>query len=90
MDISKILPHKEILASKVHDAWWKEKSIQGYHPPLECPLQINFSVVTEMLRQSKLCEKCHPDMYPYKQLPDNVREYDKVAVQTVLDAIKTL
>ena len=75
----------ELLASRVHDAWWEEKKNQGFHAPYECP-----SVKPGVLynKFEKLCDKCHTDMYPYEELPENIKEYDRVTVRTVLKAIK--
>ena len=72
----------EILASKVHDAWWKEKKSQGFHPPSEC---IDWSFGCDQFE--KICDFCHGDMYPYGELSDHVQEYDRVTVRTVLSAI---
>ena len=38
----------------------------------------------------KHCDKCHPDMYAYHHLPENIKEYDRVTVRAVLDAIEAL
>ncbi|MGE5423388.1 MAG: hypothetical protein ACM3QW_08995, partial [Ignavibacteriales bacterium] len=38
----------------------------------------------------KRCEKCHTDMYPYEELPENVKDYDRVTVKAVLQAIDKL
>jgi len=34
----------------------------------------------------KVCDKCHPDMYPYEELSEEVKEYDRVTVRAVLAA----
>jgi hypothetical protein len=36
----------------------------------------------------KKCEKCHTDLYPYSELPENIKEYDRVTVRAVLHAIE--
>ena len=74
----------EALSSAVHDAWWEEKKKQGFHAPAECPTLKDGDTYQ---RFTKLCDKCHPDMYPYGQLPNNVQEYDRVMVRTVLYAL---
>lgn len=71
----------EYLSSKVHDGWWAEKRSQGFHPPLNCP-------VGGGGKFEKRCEHCHPDMYPYDELPENVKEYDRVTVRAVLAALE--
>ena len=75
----------EQIASKVHDAWWDEKAKQGFHSPMNC----NEAAETRHPRV-KTCDKCHCDMYPYGDLPDNVKEYDRVMVRTVLAAMEEL
>ena len=69
----------ECLASKVHDAWWQEKASQGFHAPRDCDTWPG----TE-------CGQCHNDMIPYADLPDNVKNFDRVIAQTVLSAIEEL
>ena len=61
-----------------------EKKKQGFHAPLECE-----KYVQEVDNKfTKVCEKCHTDMYPYDELPENIKEYDRVTVRSVLNAIK--
>jgi len=43
----------------------------------------------EILREH-FCNKCHRDMIPYQELPEDIKDYDRVTVQTVLEAIRTL
>lgn len=74
----------EAIAAKVHDAWWEEKKAQEFHAPLQCPIP------GEKSKFVKACVKCHTDMYPYAELPDNVQEYDRVTVRTVLDSIAVI
>lgn len=68
----------EELASKVHDAWWETKKKQGFHAPADCAFG------------SVKCSKCHPDMIPYEKLSEEIKEYDRVTVRTVLDAIRNI
>jgi len=102
MNISKLEDNIEFLAAKVHDSWWEEKSKQGFHSPLECKssnkkhfynsdwkAQDRFYDHFEP-KYYEWCEKCHPNMYPYEELSENVKEYDRVTVETVLNAIKEL
>ena len=74
--------NKELIAAEVHNAWWEEKKRQGFHPPLECSQPI------DGLKFEPHCDKCHIDMYPYDELPENVKDYDRVTVQVVLNAIE--
>ena len=83
MDITEIEKHKELIASKVHDAWHEEKKAQGFHSPMDCPFSIKGKF-------EKGCAKCHTDMYPYDELPENIKEYDRVTVTAVLHAISKI
>ena len=74
----------EEIAGKVHDAWWITKASAGFHAPMNCPESPIFGYD----RQKKYCDRCHPDMVPYGILPDNIQEYDRVTVRTVLKAIE--
>lgn len=91
--------HKEEIAARVHDSWWREKENQGFHPPCECLSESAKDARDEDLRSfglhefpkfHKFCDKCHSDMYPYPELPENVKDYDRVTVSTVLAAISDL
>jgi len=89
----------EELSAKVHDAWWIEKKRQGFHAPMDC-----YSLVAKRARDQedasdghnefpkfhKFCDRCHPDMYPYNKLPENIKDYDRVTVKAVLSAIESL
>lgn len=75
----------EKLAEKVHNSWWYEKKKQGFHAPLDCEQWASTNN-----KFDKICPYCHSDMYPYEELPDNVKEYDRVTVRTVLSAIKDI
>ncbi len=87
MNIEGIVSRKEEIASKVHDAWWAEKKKQGFHPPIKCKKfkEVNLS---KPFKFAKCCKKCHSDMYSYEELPEHVKDYDRVTTQVVLDAIK--
>ncbi len=86
MKIEDIENSIEFLSEQVHDAWWAEKAKQGFHAPMSCPrrapMQLN-PFITH-------CDRCHTDMYPYEELPENIKEYDRVTVRTVLEAIRKL
>ena len=75
----------EELAAKVHNAWWDEKAEGGFHSPADCPHRNGRSNMF-----SKHCDNCHPAMYPYGQLPETVKDYDRVTVRTVLRALGEL
>ena len=62
--------YEEALSKKVHDAWMEEKANQGF-------------TYGETL---DLVNKKHPDMLPYEELPENVKEYDRATVRAVLKA----
>lgn len=81
----------EFISEKVHDSWWEEKKRQGFHTPVACGFanEGNKALVAAIgkdPRFHKYCDKCHTDMYPYAELPENVKEYDRVTVRAVLAA----
>ncbi len=84
----------EQLSEQVHNAWWREKEEQGFHAPIRCKHAKPDYVVGESEAREKAfnrhCDKCHTDMYPYKELPEHVKEYDRVTVRAVLSAIKRM
>jgi transcription initiation factor IIE alpha subunit len=86
MNIEKLYENLEIIAEEVHNSWWKEKKNQGFHAPEDC---WNFDKQIHS-KFSKQCATCHPDMYPYAELSENIKEYDRVTVRTVLNAISKL
>lgn len=71
----------EKLSEEVHNAWLGEKAKQGFHAPANC------TRVKEPQKFIKYCNYCHTDMYPYNELPDNIKEYDRVTVVAVLEAL---
>lgn len=82
----------EELSSKVHDSWWSEKLKQGFHAPLDCPekSQRNAQDEADYLKHhkwSKHCEWCHVDMYPYEELAEHTKEYDRATVRAVIKAL---
>ncbi|MHA1341447.1 MAG: RyR domain-containing protein [Promethearchaeota archaeon] len=78
------VPKKVIdgIAELVHDAWWQEKINQGYHHPSEKHKE------WDPHNPKKFCEKCHLDMIPYAELPDNEKIYDIIMVKTILAALR--
>ncbi|PGN53953.1 hypothetical protein CN978_30085 [Priestia megaterium] len=102
MDVRKLMENIEFLSEKVHKSWEEEKRSQGFHSPTECPSynRKSYSIAEWKEKESfdahfnakyyKWCEKCHQDLYPYEELDENIKEYDRVTVRTVLNAIKEL
>ena len=89
MDVSNLRNKIEFLSEQVHNAWWDEKKRQGFHAPIEHDATpLDQTVIVNLFE--KKCDKCHTDMYPYKMLPENIKDYDRVMVKTVLDAIEKL
>lgn len=90
----------ELISEEVHNAWMKEKRDQGFHNPDECQsknhkgfLNTNWQNqerLTDMHNPKfyKWCDKCHTDLYPYDELPENIKEYDRVTVRAVLSAME--
>lgn len=78
----------EELSEEVRNAWIKEKMDQGFHSPRQCPESSEHDKAVGKF--SKYCDKCHPDLYPYSELPEYIKEYDRVTVRAVLNAIKKL
>lgn len=64
------------------------KKKQGFYNPLDCNIKMIYIGEEEALENKfkKRCEKCHPDMYPYEELSEKIKEYDRVTVRTVLNA----
>lgn len=86
--VLRILPClTENLAEDAHKAWMAEKIRQGFadHPYLVNVHQPG--CVTCLSRRVDVLPKHHPDMVPYQQLPEDTKEYDRVMVKTLLDAI---
>ena len=84
----------EALSEKVHDAWWSEKIKQGFHAPIDCNYaKPKYAVGKEEAEEkafTKHCDKCHTDMYPYNDLPEHIKDYDRVTIRAVLNAIESL
>lgn len=89
----------ERISEEVHKAWELEKRSQGFHSPLSCRSSnhISFSIASWQEQERfldhndpkfyKWCDKCHTDLYPYEELAENIKEYDRVTVRTVLSAL---
>ncbi len=74
----------EVLAEHVHRSWMAEKQKQGFakHTLTKCvdsfwPGQCGYPD-----------DKHHPDMLPYADLAENVKEYDRATVRAVLSALE--
>jgi len=85
--ISRIENNIEFLSEQVHNAWMDEKLKQGFHSPKNCPTYFKGCAFNKF---EKRCDKCHTDLYPYSELPENIKDYDRVTVRSVLEAIKKL
>ncbi|MFA7171307.1 MAG: hypothetical protein WC180_04910 [Candidatus Paceibacterota bacterium] len=91
MDVDFLDKNVEFLSDKVHQAWMREKRSQGFHAPNECPLfDPSDDKRTYSDKFTRHCGKCHTDLYPYDELPENVKEYDRVMVRTVIQAMEKL
>lgn len=87
----------ELLSEEVHKAWMAEKFKQGFHAPDNCNSMLHdaykeygpdyMKAPPKEPKFYKWCEKCHTDLYPYQELPDNIKEYDRVTVAAVLQAL---
>jgi hypothetical protein len=93
MDITYLESKLELLSEQVHNALMEEKLAQGFHAPNECDVNRQIQEAGYPPKKDKfekLCKKCHTDLYPYSELPENIKEYDRVTVRAVLSAIKKL
>lgn len=93
MNVTMLREKKEVIAVEVHNAWWNEKKKQGFHPPVLCPNHLapvigQIAAIEDKFTMS--CDKCHPDMYPYNELPEHIKHYDMVTVDVVLAAIEKI
>lgn len=90
----------EKLSEKVHNSWVEEKIKQGFHSPDQCQsdnhksyLEASWENQERMINAGinpkfyKWCDHCHTDMYPYSQLPEHIKEYERVTVETVLKCL---
>lgn len=92
----------EGISKEVHNAWMQEKLNQGFHSPNDCESSNHksFQNASDHAKERledyhnpkfyKWCDKCHTDLYPYEELPENIKEYDRVTVKAVITAIEKL
>ena len=90
----------ELISEGVHNAWWKEKKKQGFHSPNECKSKNHKSFQNAHWQEKekmedthnpkfyRWCDECHTDMYPYEELPEHIKEYDRVTVKAVLGTLE--
>lgn len=92
MNVKDLYQKIEELSEEVHNAWMKEKLAQGFHAPVDCSQKGLLNLPDESMfhKFEKLCPKCHTDLYPYSELPENIKEYDRVTVRAVLGAIQKI
>lgn len=73
-------------AEKVHKAWMEQKIKAGYHSPSDCPVFL-WMTLPERAKFSKFdihCPMCHPGIYPYSELSEDVKEVDRITVRACL------
>ena len=88
MLISKLEANFEKICEDVHKAWMQDKLNQGFHAPYNCS---NFDDKRASgSKFTKYCSKCHEDLYPYNELFERVKEYDRVTVTVVIDSIQNI
>ena len=93
----------EQISEEVHNAWMQEKLNQGFHSPNDCQSSNHISFINSCeeghnrfydvgftAKFYKWCDKCHTDLYSYEELPENIKEYDRVTVRAVISAIDKL
>lgn len=91
MDVTFFEQNVEFLSEEVHNAWMAEKISQGFHSPSTCPLYDSSDDKRQVSNKfTRQCGKCHTDLYPYDELPEHVKEYDRVTVRAVLRALEKL
>jgi hypothetical protein len=76
----------EALSAELHNAWWEQSKKAGRHAPMDCARASTNLILRQGIKFDKLCDKCRPDMYPYEELSEEVKEYDRVTVRAVLAA----
>lgn len=69
----------ERVAEQVHNAWAAEKQRQGFADHVR--------TIDDSGRGCCTNEKHHPDMLPYADLAENIKDYDRATVRAVLAGI---
>ena len=84
----------ERLAEAVHQAWMAEKQRQGFADHPTCFVYAPLSTGAGQPAATSACRICglgpdrhHPDMLPYKHLPEAIKDYDRATVRAVLRAL---
>jgi hypothetical protein len=89
MNVNFLDKNVELICDKVHQAWMKKKLDQGFHAPNVCPLfDPSDDKRTDTGKFIRHCGKCHTDLYPYDELPEHVKEYDRITVKAVIQALE--
>jgi RyR domain len=88
MLISKLEANFEQICEDVHKAWMQEKIDQGFHAPYDCPCFDDKRASGS--KYIKYCNKCHEDLYPYDELFERVKEYDRVTARAVINSIQRI
>ena len=76
----------ERLSDRVHQAWMAEKLKQGFADHPFQGEQTNWPCDVPRCGRSDF--RHHADMLPYNDLPEHIKEYDRVTVRAVLAAIE--
>lgn len=79
----------ETLSDHVHQAWMAEKLNQGFADHTYSCL----GSAPEWCQTVSGCQRSasmhHSDMLPYAELPEHIKEYDRVTVRAVLAGIES-
>ena len=73
----------ERMGEAVHNAWMeKRKKDKGWHNTNDCPGKtpdsaLRMAGIDPKYPPKKFCDRCHPCMVPYKDLPDSEKELDR-------------
>lgn len=70
------------LTKFIHDSWWEQKKLQGFHHPSEKHKEWDEN------NPKKICDKCDLDMIPYSKLPDSSKILDKITIENTLAGLR--
>ena len=91
MNVKFLEDNLELISDEVHKARMTEKISQGFHSPAQCTNHDPSDDKRQTLNKfTKRCGKCHTDLYDYRDLPEHVKEYDRVTVRAVIKALEKL